>query len=296
MGWSEGNNSNKFTGMKVTALITILLVSFSFGYSQTKDSLVAPWWVEKFKLTAGFFYPVNSTKIQVGLNGQAQGTDIDFEKDLGFGSSVGTFLANFQWRISRRSRINLAFYDIRRSSTHILQRDITFNDQTYHANATVNSFFNTAIYQFSYGYAIIEKPKYELGLLIGTHTVGGNAGIALNGASAGASTKNDFGFTAPLPDLGIWGGYAFSNRFAVNLDMDYLSLTVNNITGRLLAYNLVFSYKLIEQLDLSLAYSGLNFDVKTLKKNVNGDFRWGYNGPSLGATFSFGKKSWVHPL
>ncbi len=285
--------------MKRGTLITILLFSFSFANSQTKDSassgkLVAPWWVEKFKLTAGFFLPVNSTKIQVGAKGEAAGTDIDFQKDLGFGASVATFMTNFQWRISRRSRINLAYFYMNRSSTHTLQKDITFDSTTYYVNSSVNTYFNTAIYQFSYGYAIIEKPTYEVGISIGAHTVGGKAGIALNGASAGVSQDNNFGFTAPLPDLGVWGGYAFSNRFAANLDFSYLSLTVGKISGSIVSYNMMLSYKIISQLDISLAYTGLDFDVSTTKKNVSGDFKWGYNGPSIGASFSFGNKSWVH--
>jgi hypothetical protein len=280
--------------MKAAALTTILLISISVSFSQTKDSLVAPWWVEKFKLTAGLFVPVNNTKVQVEANGSAAGTDIDFQKDLGFDAAQLTFLANFQWRISRRSRINLSYYDMNRTATHTLQKDIIFNDQTYKINSSVDTYFNTAIYQFSYGYAFIEKPGYEVGVLIGAHTVGTKAGISLNGTSTGVSQNNNFGFTAPLPDLGIWGGYAFNNQFAVNLDFDYLSLTINNINGRIIAYNLVFSYKLTKQLDLSLAYSGLNFNVKTTKKDITGDFRWGYNGPSLGLTFSFGERSWKH--
>jgi hypothetical protein len=285
--------------MKVAALITVLIFSISFSFSQNIDSassgkLVAPWWVEKFKLSAGFFLPINNTKIQVGANGAAGGTEIDFQKDLGFGATIATFMANFQWRISRRSRINLGYFNMNRSSTHTLQKDITFDTTTYHVNSTVDTYFNTAIYQFSYGYAIIEKPNYEVGVSIGAHTVGAKAGIALNGANVGVSKSNNFGFTAPLPDLGVWGGYAFSNRFAVNLDFSYLSLTVDNIAGRIISYNIVFSYKLLRQLDLSLAYSGLNFNISTTKKDVTGDFRWGYNGPTLGASFSFGTKSWVH--
>ncbi|HEY2350510.1 MAG TPA: hypothetical protein VGH64_15935 [Puia sp.] len=280
--------------MKAAALTAIFLIIISFSYSQTQDSLIAPWWVEKFKLTAGLFVPINNTKVQVEASGTANGTDIDFNKDLGFDASQLTFLANFQWRISRRSRVNLAYYNMNRTATHTLQKDITFNDQVYHINSSVSTYFNTSIYQFSYGYAFIEKPTYEVGVLIGAHTVGTKAGISLNGANSGVSQDNNFGFTAPLPDLGIWGGYAFSDRFAVNLDFDYLALSINNIDGRLIAYNLVFLYKLTRQLEISLAYTGLNFTVKTTKKDVTGDFRWGYNGPALGLTFSFGEKSWKH--
>jgi hypothetical protein len=116
----------------------------------------------------------------------------------------------------------------------------------------------------------------------------------LNGSTGSISASSDFGFTAPLPDLGIWGGYEINERFAVTLDADYLSLTVNNITGQIIAYNLIFIYKLVPKLDISLGYSGLNFKVDAVKKNATGNFKWGYNGPYLAATFSFGKKSWVH--
>jgi hypothetical protein len=80
----------------------------------------------------------------------------------------------------------------------------------------------------------------------------------------------------------------------MNLDIDYLSLTVGDITGSIFAYNLLFIYKLMEKLDISLGFSGLNFKVDAFKTNVEGHFKWGYNGPGLGVTYSFGKKSWGH--
>src|SRR5664279_2426167 len=108
--------------MKAGVLITILILSFSIGYSQTKDSvspakLVAPWWVEKFRLSAGFFESITNTTILVGLNGAANGTEIDFQKDLGMGANFSTFLTNFQWRISRRSRVSLGYFNMKRSAT-----------------------------------------------------------------------------------------------------------------------------------------------------------------------------------
>jgi hypothetical protein len=283
--------------MKASVLISIFLICISSARSQTPDTVlsakkVAPWFVERFKLSAGGFYVINKTNIQVGTNNMA-GTDIDFEKDLGMNKEVGTFLADFQWRISRRSRITLNYYDINRSSNHTLTKDISFEGDTYPINASVHSFFNTDIYQVSYGYAILSKPTYEAGLFIGTHIVGAKAGISSNGVNTGI-VNNNFGFTAPLPDIGLWGGWAISNRLALNLDVSYFALTANNNSGRLLAFNMTFTYKLIKQLDLSLGYSGLDFKVNTTKKDVTGDFKWGYNGPVLAVNFSFGKKSWTH--
>jgi hypothetical protein len=130
--------------MKSTGILFIFIVCVIHTYSQDHDSTLnikpkktAPWFVERFRLSAGLFVPVNNTSIQVGIKGGAIGTEIDFEKDLGFGKTDFTFLANFQWRISRRSRLNLNYYNIPRNSTHTLQKDITFGDNTYPVNATV---------------------------------------------------------------------------------------------------------------------------------------------------------------
>jgi len=244
-------------------------------------------------LNAAFFLPINSTNVQVGITGSAPGTDIDFQKDLGYIKDVATFLASFQWRISRRCRVNLAYYNIKLGTEHVLQKDIEFKGETYPINTPVNSFFNTAIYQFSFGYAFVSKPKFEVGLLIGTHVLISNVGLSIDGTN-GISQSQSFAFNAPLPDLGVWGGYSFSNRFAANINIDYLSLTIGNNSGTIFAYNLFFLYRLVSQLDLSLGFSGLNFKVVDTRKDFTGSLKWGYNGPSIGLTFSFGKKSWLN--
>jgi len=289
----------------IIALVFMLLLysntMANFTGSSTKDSVensngvkTMPWFVERFRLTAGFFVPVSNTNIQVGIKGGTDGSEIDFEKDLGFNRTQGTFLGNFQWRISPRSRFAFNYYNIPRNSTHQLDKEIDFNGQIYPVDATVKSFFNTAIYQISYGYAIVSKPKFEMGLMIGTHLVGGNIGISLTSENQFESASTDFGFTAPLPDLGLWGGYAINKKLAMNLDLTYLSLSVGGISGSIFAYNLLFVYKVIDKLDLSLGYSGLNFKVDYTKNDTKAKFDWSYNGPSLGVTYSFGKKSWIH--
>jgi hypothetical protein len=257
-----------------------------------KSPRTVPWFVERFKLAAGFFTPVNNTNIRVDGNNGRIGTDIDFEDDLGFNKHTATFLGDFQWRSTSRSRFDLSYYRLDRSSSYAIQKDITFNGSTYNLGAQVDAYFNSNIYRFSYGYAILSKPNYEAGLLIGAHVVKFGIGLDVTGNNISGSAQTNVGLTAPLPDFGLWGGWTMGSQWAVNAEADYLAITINNISGRILAYNAAVTFKPLKNLSFAAGITGLNFKVDADKEKLNGHLKWGYNGPSLTAIFSFGRKSW----
>jgi hypothetical protein len=260
--------------------------------AQKKAKPTPPWWVQRFRVSAGMFFTVNNTVIQVGNEDGSHGTTIDFEKDLGFSKSTGTFLGSAQWRASRRSKFELNYYHIDRTSTKTLDKDIVFRDTTFKLNSSVQAFFNTDIFQFSYGYALLLNPKYEVGLSIGAHIVKAKTGIGLNTTLGNVSAEQDFGFTAPLPDIGIWGGYAISKKWAFNGYFNYLALTIGNIKGSLVSYEASVTYKILNNLSASAGYMGLDFKVDANNDKARGYLKWGYNGPSLTVNYSFGRKPW----
>jgi len=96
-----------------------------------------------------------------------------------------------------------------------------------------------------------------------------------------------------VPDFGIWGGYAISSHFALTAEVDYLSANVDKYSGHVLAGNFFVIYRPIRAMNVSLGYTGLNFDIGVTEERLNGKFAWGYNGPSLTAAFVFGHKKWV---
>jgi hypothetical protein len=251
-----------------------------------------PWFVGRFKIAAGYYFVVNNTNISVGNNNGTIGTDVDFENDLGLKKNSSSFFGNIQWRSTSRSRFDLSYYGLNRKSTYTIKKSFDFGDNTYNVNTSVNAFFNTDIYRFSYGYSILSKPKYEFGLLIGAHIVKTGVGIAVNSTNVNFVYEDDFGFTAPLPDFGIWGGYAINDQFALNAEFDYLQVEVNGIKGSILGYNFSADYRVFKHFDLSLGYTGLNFSVDAIRDKSNGHLRWGNNGPSLKAVYSFGNKKW----
>jgi hypothetical protein len=259
-----------------------------------KKILVAPWFVEKYTVAVGGFLPISNTNIQVSATagGQTVGTEINFEDDLGFNRSGGTFMADVQYRLTRRSRFDLSFYRINRSATHVLKKDIVFDEDTFHINNATTAFFNSGIYRFSYGYSIFTNSKFEIGLSFGFHILSANAGLSSVGTNTSVAVSKDFGFTAPLPDFGIWGGYAFSDRWAANGEFNYFAITIGDIGGRVLGGHLGVTYRAYKKLDITAGYTGFNFKVDVTKTRAYGSLKWGYNGPSLTVAYSFGKKGW----
>mgnify|MGYP003575534092 CR=1 FL=1 len=274
---AENNSSESVTTFKTEN------EDFQDSYS---DDL--PWHARRFKVTAGAFFPVNNTEVEVGSNNGNFGNLIDFEKDLGFNKSSVSFMGTFEWRISRRSRLGAEYYYLSRSATKTLQREIEFGDHVYPVDATVSAFMDNHIARITYSYAFISKPKYEIGALIGAHVLFGDVGMRLEGATIDAEYKDNFDFTAPLPDIGLWGEFVLGRKVGLYANINYFAIKINDFDGRLLSYNLSVLYNVYQNFSLTAGYTGLNIRVDVEKERLNGFFKWGYNGPTITATYSFG--------
>ncbi|WP_026730030.1 hypothetical protein [Flavobacterium denitrificans] len=248
-----------------------------------------PWHNRKFKFTAGGFFPVNNTVVKVEGNNGNIGTEIDLENDLGFNKSSASFLGTFDWRISRRSRLGFEYFVLDRTATKTLQRDINFGDNTYEVNGRVQGTFNVQIMRVAYGYAILSKPKYQAGLLVGAHVLFADLGLRLEGDTQSIEKHDSFDFTAPLPDIGIWGEFVLGRRWGLYANVNYLALKINDTDGRIISYNLSVLYNVANNFSLTAGYTGLNFRVDTVQERLNGFLKWGYNGPTITAVYTFGK-------
>lgn len=255
---------------------------------QDYDATDLPWHGRRFKVTAGAFFPTNNTQVEVGSNNGDFGNMIDFENDLGFNKNTTSFAGAFEWRISRRSRLGAEYFYLKRTASKTLQKEIEFGDHTYPVNATVSAFMDNQIYRITYGYAFVSKPKYEIGALIGAHIMLADVGIKLEGVTAEIEYRDDFDFTAPLPDIGLWTEIVLAKKWGLYANANYFAIKINNIDGRILSYNLSVLYNVYKNFSLTAGYTGLNIRVDAEKERLNGYFKWGYNGPTITATYAFG--------
>lgn len=197
-------------------------------------------------------------------------------------------MGTFEWRISRRSRLGTEYFVLNRTATKTLQKEITFKDETYNIDTRITSFFDVQIARIYYGYAFLSKPKYEAGLLIGAHVLFADIGLRVEANQASLERRETFNFTAPLPDIGVWGEFVLGKRFGLSVNANYFAAKIDNISGRIVSYNLSLLYNVYQNFSLTAGYTGLNFRVDDREENLNGYLKWGYNGPSITATYSFG--------
>lgn len=176
-----------------------------------------------------------------------------------------------------------------RTATKTLQKDITFGDHTYPIDGRVQGTFNVQIARIAYGYAILSKPKYQAGLLIGAHVLFADLGLKLEANTQSLEYRDTFDFTAPLPDVGIWGEFVLGKRWGLYANVNYLAVKINDTDGRIISYNLSVLYNVVQNFSLTAGYTGLNFRIDTVQDRLNGFLKWGYNGPTITAVYTFGK-------
>lgn len=295
--------------MKKHALLLVFCFLASFTHAQTKDSTavetnissqsknaspqqkeLGSWQKHRFTIKAGAFFPFNNTDVSIGSSNGDIGTNIDLEDNLGFSSFSSSFIAEINWRASRRSSFGLEYYYLGRNSTKTLEKDIHFGDNTYPAESTISANFNTQITRFYYGYAFISKPKIEVGALVGTHFLITDISLKLEtNLTTSTEVKDNYDFVAPLPDLGLWGNFGIAERMNIFANANYFYIKTGEYTGNVFSYSLSFAYNLSENLGIELAYTGLNFELEKELQNKQSNLKWGYNGPSIKFAYSFGK-------
>ncbi|MBK0370341.1 hypothetical protein [Flavobacterium agrisoli] len=277
-------------------IVFLFIFGFTLGNIQAQESGVSDdsnngtWLNHRYTIKLGAYFPLNTTVVKVGNESGNIGTEIDFAKDLGFSNYSTSFVADLNWRISRRSSLGFEYFHLNRSATKTLEKDIEFGDNTYNVNARVSSFFDSQILRVSYGYSFISKPKFEAGALIGAHVLFTDVGMRLETSSgSGAEIKDNFDFVAPLPDIGLWGNIAIAKNLDLFLNGNYFYIEVGDYSGRIFSYSAAFSYNVHRNIDIELGYTGLNFKVDMEKERLNGFLKWGYNGPALKVAYVFGR-------
>ncbi len=252
---------------------------------------IHPLQSDPFVLSIGSFWANINSGADLAKKGTASnGRDIDFENDLNFDNTdtLPAFLLN--WRISNRSRISAEYLTVGQGNSGKANRTLNWDGVQYEAGVKVKTNLDLDVGRLFYGYSLIKDDNKEFGLGLGLHYLSIDSAISgeasVNGVPVGRQ-KHGFDDWAILPNLGVYGNYAFSSKWLVKARVDWISANIGDYNGALWNTEAAIQYQALDNVGVGLSYRYLSFDIEANKSNKSWAIDLDYSGPLLFVTVNF---------
>jgi hypothetical protein len=227
----------------------------------------APAWAadeqfpDNFMLRAGGYAIGNAeTTARLDSNKVPAGVYVDFADNLGGDTSTTVARVDGRYRLNDKHGIGFSWYALRLDGSRVLDRNISWGDQTFPISARVDSEIKLDIYKLNYQYSLFHNEKAELGVLAGFHVMQTSVGISAPGINKSQSES----VTAPLPVLGTFAEYKFTPRFSAYFNYQFFFINYDDkIKGALQDFLVGLEYRVLRNVALGAAYNRFALDIKS---------------------------------
>jgi hypothetical protein len=238
---------------------------------------------ENFSVSLGLFLTERDSQTRVDGTIPDSGTPVDLENDLGLDKSDNVFRIDGYYRFNEKHRIDFSVFDLSRSASKEIEKEIDWNDTIYPIDTTVDASLDLAIYKLAYTWSFIRRDSGYLGLTAGLYTA--DIGTSISAESIGRSSSG--GVTAPLPVLGLRGQYDFSERWSLRASAEIFAIEYGDFSGSLYDVFASVDYQITDHVALGAGINVVNINVGVSKPNLDGDLDWRYDGGLLFLKFDF---------
>jgi hypothetical protein len=241
----------------------------------------------------GLFYPFFDTTARLDISVTERGTTIDLEKDLGMDSEMRSSSFRAGMYLSKRWRLEAEYFNLDRSSTGEISREIHWGDEIYEAGATIEAFFDVRIGRLALGYDFFVRDKAIIGFTLGAHLLDSGAGIASTSNIGGGD--DDFEQTRdvsthgilPVPNVGFHGSYILGRKWRLDGRLDWFGISLGEWDGVLFASDVQFVYFISDSWTASLGVQYFNITVNYDPRFWRGGLEYQYLGPRIEVGFEF---------
>ena len=219
--------------------------------------------------------------------------EIDLD-DLGLETDVSTFWIDAKWKPFERWSFLLEYFSYSENASRNSQLndnyEFTFRNKVFKGDVDINtdlsSQFDVDIYSLSAAYRILDSQKAAIDIGAGLHimdirlSLSGRADVYINDAVlADEATTESETLLAPLPNIMMYGTYAFNKQWAVNGRIGWLSMNYDEYSGDLLRANTSIEYRPIKNLGLGIGYNFSELDVTRDQALHSERFDLNFSGP-----------------
>ena len=218
---------------------------------------------ETFGLRAGgMIAAAFQTEASLAVQG-GPSTTLDFESELGVADNASSARVDLYWRLDRKSRFDLGYFDLDRNGSRTASRQIQWGDLSFGVGATIESEIRTQVLPLRYTYYLVADDDLELGLSLGVYSMrlaASLSGLATLGNATVATTATEtFETPVPLPVIGAQGGWAIADSLVATASAQVFYLQLKNIgstdeiDGLLVDTMLGLDWRATENVGLGLA-------------------------------------------
>jgi hypothetical protein len=239
---------------------------------------------------------VIDTSLKAGLNGESTtNPEVDFDHVFGRADNATRVRADVIWRITPTQHMRFMYFNNTIDRTRTLDQQIMWGDNTYDVGASVEAKTRYTIGEVAYEYAFLRSPDYELAASAGVHYT--QLRLSLSGTASstdsegnvtqvsGATSSNSI--SAPLPVLGLRGGWAVSEHWYLSALGQYFKAKVDGYDGHVtdLGANATWMYN--KNFGLGIGYNYFKTSVSVDRTSFDGHLSIGYSGVQVFLTGAF---------
>lgn len=260
------------------AAAALLLLAVTAACAGPEYPVEAPWHRAGLSL-GGALNSSFDTNIRLDSATLGRGTDLSFEDDLGLSSTDQVFRIDAYYRIDRRNRIDVGYFELDRSATETLGRDVQFGDAVIPIFTEVTSEFDTEVLQAAYRYSFWLEDDFEMGASLGLYTMWLTTGI--QGTLLDVGDK--FSGIAPLPVGGLHAAYAIEDNLVLVGSGQIFYIDLQNvggfdIKGELYDIRIGLEYDFWDHLGVGVAYNPFLMDVELKERGLTLSGEYAYQG------------------
>lgn len=236
----------------------------------------------RFSIGLGAFFTDRDS--QTRIDGEASsGTDVDLESDLGLEKSDTVFRVDGYWRFAEKHRFDFSAFDLSRSASKQIEREVIWNDTIYPINTTVDAELDLAIYKAAYTWMFLKRDRSFLGATVGLYIA--DIGATLSGSAGGSVESSDL--TAPLPVIGLRGEYRFADRWSLRGSGEIFAIEYDIYDGSLYDFFIGLDFSATETISVGIGVNSVQLDIGVDKSSFQGDLDWQYDGALAYLKFDF---------
>jgi hypothetical protein len=274
--------------LKVAARSAALGVVFGIS-QQAGAEAINPVLDDKFTFKVGYLRNDLKGDITVSRPPLPE-TPIDLET-LGLDETTSTPWAAFRWRLGERWSLNFSFNRWDSDGSATVNKDFNFKGQEYVAGANISAKLTADAYIMDVAYAFHKSDRSEAGIGLGLHAFDLSAEIEgslqLEDEPIVEFGRQSDELIAPVPNLRLYGIYAFTDKLSIKADGGWLSASYGDYDGAFTYLSGALEYRFTQRFGAGLGYQYTNVGVKYEDGLKKDDYDFQFDGAQAYLTYSF---------